>query len=98
MGCTHSSVAENGTVMVSNPIFTYRIGEEKVSKILKQANMHGGLNQTLRKNGFPTESNSYGAIQAAYKNGLIDKTIKRVCCAINKDGNDGKHYWGEKKN
>ena len=102
MGCAHSTVIEhtsNGHVMMmSNPVFTYRIGNEKKTKILKQAGMHGGLNQALRKNGFPTEGNSYAAIQSAYKHGLIDKTIKRVCCSINKDGNEGKHYWGEKKN
>ena len=79
--------------MMSNPIFTYKIGQEKEEKILKQANMHGGLNQALRKNGMQTQSNSFQAIDAAHKNGLITNKEKRICCQINQDGNYAKHWW-----
>jgi hypothetical protein len=84
--------------MTSNPIFTYRVGHDRRSKTEKQNNMHGGVNQLLRKNGLSPEGNSYAAIQKAYKAGLIDKETKDRCCQINHDGNDGKHEWGQVKN
>lgn len=79
--------------MMSNPIFTYKIGAVKKRKIEMQINLHGGLNQLLRKNGLPIQSNSYQAIQVAHKNGLIDSPTKQVCCKINHNGNTGKHSW-----
>jgi hypothetical protein len=93
MGCTCSSVAVEEPNVRSNPIFDYRMSPGREAKVVRQLNMHGGLNELLEKNRLSTKSTSYDAIQKAYNNGLITKSTKQVCCQVNKEGNDGKHFW-----
>lgn len=108
MGCTQSYVVEHNAMYCQynvvfddqsatyDSVLTYQVGEERKEKAEKKNNMHGGLNQMLKKNGYEPEGNCSGAIAKAYNNGLIDETTKDYCSQVNQHGNDGTHNWGQK--
>jgi hypothetical protein len=83
MGNAHSNF--KSITVTYNPIYTVDSNEDKQVRLENKLNMHENLNQLLKDNGFPIESKSLDAIKSAYKHGLIDKTIKTICCSINKN-------------
>jgi hypothetical protein len=83
--------------LIENPVNTYRIGSERQTKIQKKVNMHGGLNQALKKNGHEPEGNCSDAIKKVYEKGLIDEETRDYCTHVNQNGNDGTHNWGQEK-
>jgi hypothetical protein len=82
---------------LSNPIFTYKAGPERMIKISNKNNTHGGINQLLKKNGLEPEGVFYVAVEKAYHHGLIDEETRNQCHGVNLDGNVGNHKWGQKK-
>lgn len=97
----HSAVHHNTmyceNTLISNPLYTYKIGAEREEKIVKKTNMHGGLNQSLKNHGHIPEGNCSNAIKKAYENGLIDEETRNYCTQVNQKGNDASHNWGPKK-
>lgn len=105
MGCTQSSVIEHNAMYCqynivydnqTDSVLTYQVGDERKEKVHTKNNMHGGINQTLKQNGQKPEATCSSAIAKAFENGLIDETTKEYCQQVNKNGNAGNHYWGQK--
>jgi hypothetical protein len=74
-------------------IFKYEVGSERKQDILKQVNMHGGLNNLLKRNGHCPLETCKQAIEKTFALGLIGLQTYKECIEINKKSNKAKHHW-----
>lgn len=74
-------------------IFEFKIDHERKEAVVKQLNLHGGLNELLTKNGHCPLESCKQAIERAFALGLIGMHTYKECIEINKKSNNAKHKW-----
>lgn len=74
-------------------IFRYEADVSRKNDIMEQINMHGGLNDLLKKYGHCPLATCKQAIEKAYILGLIGMQTYKECLEINKKSNKAKHHW-----
>ena len=74
-------------------IFKYEVDSDRKYDIIRQINMHGGLNRLLRNNGHCPLETCKQAIEKTFALGLIEMQTYRECIEINKKSNKAKHHW-----
>jgi hypothetical protein len=74
-------------------IFDFKVNQERTQNIIKQINMHGGLNELLQKNGHCPLDTCKKAIEKAFSLGLIGLNTYKECIEVNKKSNQAKHKW-----
>ncbi len=74
-------------------IFKYEVGSDRKHDIMRQINMHGGLNHLLKNNGHCALETCKQAIEKTFTLGLIDVQTYNECIEINKKSNKAKHHW-----
>jgi hypothetical protein len=83
-------------VNVSKPkhdIFNFNVERERGNAVIQQINMHGGLNDLLKKHGHCPLETCKQAIEKAFALGLICMYTYKKCIEINKKSNKAKHDW-----
>ena len=74
-------------------IFNFRVDREREEAVVRQINMHGGLNDLLTKHGHCPFETCKQAIEKAFVLGLIGMHTYKECIEINKKSNKAKHNW-----
>lgn len=76
-----------------NDIFNFKIDNDRKEAVLKQLDVHGGLNDLLTKHGYCPLETCKQAIERAFALGLIGMQTYKECIEINKKSNNTKHKW-----
>jgi hypothetical protein len=74
-------------------IFNFKVDKAREEAVIEQINMHGGLNNLLRKHGHCPLETCKQAIEKAFALGLIGIHTYEECIKINKYSNKAKHHW-----
>lgn len=77
----------------THSIFTYKVGPQRQAAAKEKQDMHGGINQVLRKNGIKPVDNCYQAIQICEKKNLLPADVIAKAKKINIAGNKANHKW-----
>jgi hypothetical protein len=74
-------------------IFNFKVDNDRKEAVVKQVNLHGGLNDLLEKHGHCPLETCKQAIERAFALGLIGMHTYKECIDINKKSNNAKHKW-----
>lgn len=76
-------------------VFHFKVDFARRHAIIKQINMHGGLNNLLRQYGHCPLESCKQAIEKAFGLGLIGDCTYKQCIEINQKANKAKHVWDD---
>jgi hypothetical protein len=91
--CIPIILRNNRTYACKHDIFKFKVDNERKEAVLKQVNLHGGLNNLLAENGHCPLETCKQAIERAFALGLIGMHTYKECIEINKKSNNAKHKW-----